>query len=92
MTSHTTSHIPLPHAYGSYDELLDSPEVDIYICTPTPTSSTGTLGQQTRHHEKPLALHLSEAQELFAWRLRPSSCHGGNETPLPGATQFIKVK
>lgn len=86
----------IPHAYGSYDELLDSPEVDIiYICTPNDThflyGKRALLANKHVIIEKPLALHVSEAKELFDLADEKSLfiMEAMKSLFLP-ATQFIK--
>ena len=61
----------IPISYGSYDELIESPEVDaIYIATPASLHREGTLaalaGGKHVLCEKPLAANADEAREMVA--------------------------
>lgn len=61
----------IPHAYGSYDELVGDPEVDaIYVATPHPFHKENVL---TALHagkavlcEKPMTVNAGELEELVA--------------------------
>jgi predicted dehydrogenase len=60
----------IPHAYGSYEQILADPEVDIvYIATPHPQHREWTIrAAQAQKHilcEKPLGLHHNEAVEML---------------------------
>ena len=60
----------LPRAYGSYEQLLTDPDVDIvYIATPHPHHKEWTIrAAHAKKHilcEKPLGLHYDEAVEML---------------------------
>ena len=64
----------LPHAHGSYEALLNDPDVDVvYIATPHPHHREWTLcAAEAKKHilcEKPLGVHYDEAVEMLqaAW-------------------------
>jgi predicted dehydrogenase len=61
----------VPHRYGSYDALLDDPDVDVvYVATPHTEHRENTLAalRAGKHVlcEKPMALNAREAQEMVA--------------------------
>lgn len=63
--------IGVPHRYGSYDALLEDPEVDVvYVATPHTEHHANTLAalRAGKHVlcEKPFALNAREAQEMVA--------------------------
>jgi predicted dehydrogenase len=64
----------IPHAYGSYEELLAQPDIDVvYIATPHPQHREWAIrAAKAKKHilcEKPMALHHDQAVEMLqaAW-------------------------
>ncbi|MEN9937859.1 MAG: hypothetical protein RLZZ387_4438 [Chloroflexota bacterium] len=61
----------IPHRYGSYEALLDDPDVDVvYVATPHTEHRANTLAalRAGKHVlcEKPFALNAAEAEEMVA--------------------------
>jgi predicted dehydrogenase len=61
----------IPKAYGSYDELIQDPEVDIiYIATPHPFHKEWTIRSLEAGKavlcEKPITVNSLEAEEIYA--------------------------
>lgn len=73
----------VPHAVGSYEELLASPDIDaIYIPLPTSMHAEWTIkaAEQGKHVlcEKPLAMSMDEAREMA------SACQANNVQLMDG--------
>lgn len=73
--THAATRLAIPHAYGSYEELLADPAIEaIYNPLPNHLHAPWTIraAEQGKHVlcEKPIALSTAEAQQLVAVRNR----------------------